>query len=282
MFYNRHTRMYDDITCKTQESTRCVKMDCHEPTTHFSLLGFFKEPKYDQWMEQLFKHLGDCVWDDEEYMFMQEERLAWPVGCTKTIFSDTRGNPIFYDLKPEQYGSMSLGLYTDKDCILEYSGNYTAEYVLKTMVCGGYVWGGNDYSYLCQGQNYTGTRYDHDGNPTYYYSNIWRLDDHLQKWNNAFDVYKICQPCKAYDLTNIITPNGKSNRYNYTGRRHYYSDNKYNNNHYYDRYKNFNCHDDADYYDVNQVSCSERKTSYCYHQAPLLIFRISVFFFFSA
>jgi hypothetical protein len=34
------------------------------------------------------------------------------------------------------------------------------------------------------------------------------LEDNLQTWNDAFDVYKQCQPCKAYDLTNFVAGRG--------------------------------------------------------------------------
>jgi hypothetical protein len=47
-------------------------MDCHEPNLHFKLVGVFKEMNgfYD-WGEQLFKHEGYCVWNDEDtYEFM--------------------------------------------------------------------------------------------------------------------------------------------------------------------------------------------------------------------
>jgi hypothetical protein len=47
-------------------NARCAKMDCHLSDTHWSLLGFFKHKDYDDWMEQLFKHEGICVWTDEE------------------------------------------------------------------------------------------------------------------------------------------------------------------------------------------------------------------------
>lgn len=54
-FYDRSTQRWDATSCGKNHG-RCAKMDCHLPSTHFKLLGFFKEPNYHEWMEQLFKH----------------------------------------------------------------------------------------------------------------------------------------------------------------------------------------------------------------------------------
>jgi hypothetical protein len=208
-------------------------MDCHQPNTHFSLLGFFKEPKYFEWMEQLFKYEGDCLWTDEEFQFMQGDREAWPQGCTESIYVDS-GDTIYYDLKPEEYGSMSIGLYTDALCVTEYTGSMTAHQVLQGMVCGG----DNEYNgdYGCG---------DDDATQDNYTGNVWSLDEDIEKWNDAFDVYKQCQPCKAYDLTNVVNPNGYSANQN--GDRH---DNDNDD----DEDESFLCGHE----DVNQVCTKER------------------------
>ena len=111
-YYDRNTGRYSYSACKQRDeensSDRCVKMDCHEPDTHYSLLGFFKEPYYDEWMEQLFKHEGDCLWSDDECNFMQKNRDYWPTGCTisnteATLHTGKTGY-LYYDLKPLPYG----------------------------------------------------------------------------------------------------------------------------------------------------------------------------------
>jgi hypothetical protein len=56
-FYDHKEHRWDDTSCVANNG-RCAKMDCHLKTTHFKLLGFFKEPNYHEWMEQLFKHQG--------------------------------------------------------------------------------------------------------------------------------------------------------------------------------------------------------------------------------
>ena len=99
-YWDRDTQSYNDTACYYAEDgsgsgdnnngddaaddqyarskSRCAKMDCHEPDTNWSVLGFFKHRNYDDWMEQLFKHEGMCVWNDEEYAFMKNARKAWP------------------------------------------------------------------------------------------------------------------------------------------------------------------------------------------------------------
>jgi hypothetical protein len=37
------------------------------------------------------------------------------------------------------------------------------------------------------------------------------LEDELETWNEAFNIFKICQPCKAYDLVSIITTSNGTN-----------------------------------------------------------------------
>ena len=82
-FYDPDTRSWNAETCT---SRRCAKMDCHEAQTHFKLVGVFKETDgmYD-WAEQLFKHEGYCIWNDEDvYEEMERKgkmcfRLDWLV-----------------------------------------------------------------------------------------------------------------------------------------------------------------------------------------------------------
>jgi hypothetical protein len=157
-------------------------MDCHLPNTHFTLLGFFKEIKYDEWMEQLFKHEGDCLWTDEEFQFMQDNREVWPQECTWTGLnsSDYNSPGIYYDIKPSQYGRMDIGLYTDGICIQDYTGDeFTVEGVMRMVVSAAY---GED-----QQDNQQDDRDQNKGNLT-------ELVDYISQWNDAFDVYKVFDP----------------------------------------------------------------------------------------
>lgn len=224
MYYDRKSKQWSDYACKEAGNTeRCVKMDCHEQRTHFSLLGYFKEPNYGEWMEQLFKHEGDCVWTDEEFQFMQGARDVWPESCTQTGVVDSRGNSIYYDLKPGMYGDYDIGLYTDASCIVEYTEDqYSAA----------------DFAGFNDGQD--GENYS------------LSFDDGLKTWNDAFDVFKQCQPCKAYMLTTIVAglgyeANADGNRYgDNNGGRRKLQDND-------DEDSEFRCHDAAGYDSVNQV-----------------------------
>lgn len=150
-------------------------MDCHLADTNWSLLGFFKEPEYVEFFEQLFKHQGYCLWAnwnsanggsnsgyDDTYSFMEDNQYNWPSDCTATgTIAD--GNTLYYDLKPLENGNMTVGLYTDYRCTHDYTGGkYTAKDLLS-------------------GNSGLVTTYEDD-------------------WNAALGVYKICQPCRSYNL----------------------------------------------------------------------------------
>ena len=215
-FYDRVNNKWDSSSCKAQNG-RCAKMDCHLKGTSFTLLGFFKEPNYHEWMEQLFKHAGVCIWSDEEYSYMQTDRLLWPCDCTNTGEQDEYGNTLYYETKPMAEGRIGLGLYTDSRCSMDYVGNMSVEEVL------------GEYASNSESDSEYGT--------------VYSLEEGLSKWNNAFDAFKVCQPCKAYDLG-----------YNSDlkeGREGGGED---------DNGQSFDCVDDAGYTDVNQCMKFRTKT----------------------
>lgn len=79
-FFDLDTRSWDASSCT---SSRCAKMNCHEPHTHFKLVGVFKETNgmYD-WTEQLFKHEGYCIWNDEDaYEEMEGKKRRFGLDC---------------------------------------------------------------------------------------------------------------------------------------------------------------------------------------------------------
>lgn len=187
-------------------------------------MGVFKEASYfgnDAFFEQLFKHEGVCLWNDDDlYEFMSDAREeAWTQGCVSTgvkgndfyYQDDENGNGYLYiDLKPTWNGNMTNGLYIDQYCKTEYEGlDVDVEKVSKNM---GLLYG-----------------------------------DYLDLWNDALEVYKVCQPCRAYNLQNNYDMG-----YGYggddDGRR---LDGDYS---YYDDVNEgyFQCADDADYTNVNQ------------------------------
>jgi len=225
-FFNHHTGKWDASSCTHKYTGRCAKYDCHLKDSNFKLLGIFKEPNYHSWMEQLYKHEGVCVWSEDEYEMMQYNREAWPCGCTKSSQTDRRGNSIYYDMKPLPEGRMTFGLYKDASCSTEYTGSLElgmydpVEVVAKEF-------------YAKYGYNYTNANDEGEEHGT-----IATLAEDLQSWNDAFDIFKKCQPCKAYDLS-------------------WENDNKYHDS---DDGTPFACHDDAGYNSVNQCMKFRTKT----------------------
>ena len=225
-FFNHHTGKWDASSCTHKYTGRCAKYDCHLKDSNFKLLGIFKEPNYHSWMEQLYKHEGVCVWSEDEYEMMQYNREAWPCGCTKSSQTDRHGNSIYYDMKPLPEGRMTFGLYKDASCSTEYTGSLElgmydpVEVVAKEF-------------YAKYGYNYTNANDEGEEHGT-----IATLAEDLQSWNDAFDIFKKCQPCKAYDLS-------------------WENDNKYHDS---DDGTPFACHDDAGYNSVNQCMKFRTKT----------------------
>jgi len=236
-------------------------MDCHElDTTTWKLLGVFKEAVYfgnDAFFEQLFKHEGVCVWNDNDlYEFMSSARKgSWSAGCiqTQTLNDDGTGY-LYIDLKPTYNGNMTYALYSDYICKTQYDGmSVSVDTVSKSM---GLLYG-----------------------------------SYLDMWNDALEIYKVCQPCKTYNLqySSTTSYNNRYSKYSYSNGKYTYgqktssssssssswgsssaynkysSHSKYGNNNNknrelsnnYDDYSDpnegyFKCDDDADYTNVNQ------------------------------
>ena len=217
---------------------------------------------YDEWMEQLFKHQGICRWTNNEYDFMKNARKAWPQGCTMTSGTTKSGAPIYYDVKPDYSGSITVGMYLDEQCVQEY---YMSTTDMEAIIGNIFANAGSHHS----GDNGN----DDEGND---YSNE-SLAASLSRWNQAFDVWNICHSCVAHDLSNTdgSTYYGECYDDQYYAYNNYYNnddkDNYYNayNNMYGNNYNNgggrslqescpkgnaFECYDDAGYTSVNQVS----------------------------
>jgi hypothetical protein len=223
-------------------------MDCHLASTHYSLLGFFKEPAYGDWMDQLFTLEGDCVWTDDEYEFMLGNRDVWPDQCTETGITDSTGTAIYYDVKPSKYGEFMLGLYNDTSCIHEYKGGLSLLQVTKMMSCTNSAVEGHPCSTAKTNYNDAVKALKSKGievNATE--ATVWELASNLDEWNSAFDVFKQCQPCKAYDLTNIVA--GVNYIKNANGTR-------YDNQIAGEDQEVFRCHNVGNYANVNQVGAS--------------------------
>lgn len=217
-YFNITKNQWDQSACQASGSSRCAKMDCHLDDTHFSLLGFFKHKSYDDWMEQLFKHEGICVWNDEEYAFMKNARKAWPQGCIDSYTTTSDGTEIYYDIKPVQGGDIEVGLYTDTRCISEYQPTSSNDPITVENVLGNFFGDASG-----------------SGDDYYYDFSSDTLQQSMQRWNNAFAKFRVCQPCVAYDIEN--TDGSKFANDDGGG----------------EEGDMFDCYDDADYTNVNQV-----------------------------
>lgn len=239
-YWDRWANAWDDSSCQYASNnngqkngnnnnnddggSRCAKMDCHLEDTHFSLLGIFKHKDYDEWMGQLFKHEGMCIWTDDEYSFMKNARKSWPRGCSISSSYYDEDKPIYYDLKPATGGDITVGLYTDTRCTIEYvNQGWDDPNTLENVVGNIILKGGNGKS-----------RDNNNGNDDYSAT----LEESLATWDSAFDIFKICQPCIAYSLQNV-------------GDNYYYY---YGNDGGGGGGNDFDCYDDAGYTNVNQVS----------------------------
>lgn len=252
-YWDRDTQSWNDTACYYAEDgsgdgndnddgkSRCAKMDCHLEDTDFSVLGFFKHRNYDDWMEQLFKHEGMCVWTEEEYAFMKNARKAWPRGCIDSgSMTDNGEYNLYYNIKPLRNGRISVGLYTDSQCLEDYSVTTDElEDTIGNLFVDGDRSGSEDENYDFSSDS---------------------LSDSLDRWHSAFDVWHTCHPCVAYDIENL-------------GGSKYTDDDDYNNYYYNDdggrrklggEYNAqgdvFECYDDAGYTNVNQCMKFSAKT----------------------
>jgi hypothetical protein len=233
-YWDRETQSWDDSACQYARrsgdgGSRCAKMDCHEEDTSFALLGFFKHRSADDWMEQLFKHEGVCVWTEEEYAFMKKARKAWPKGCIDTGAKTLDGRTLYKDIKPMPNGRITLALYTDSQCIVEYSSKPK---VIESIL------GFNPFTSV----QASGSR-DNNVNSTYDFSED-TLADSLARWESAFSEWTTCHPCVAYDVEN--TDGSKYLSYYENGGRELGGN-------YGPQGDIFECYDDAGYTSVNQV-----------------------------
>lgn len=168
-FYDRYD---DEWVSYCDDEDVCRKMDCHLESTDFRLIGFFKHADYNDWIEQLFKHEGVCVWTEDEYDFMSDMEDLFGEGCEVTEYQGEDGNYLYYDLRPMPYGDVGIGLYTDYRCSQLYEGDLDPYELFD---------GGNSNS--GSGDNLA-------------------LNETVAAYNDAFSIFKVCQPCVAYDLDN--------------------------------------------------------------------------------
>lgn len=243
-FYDWQKGVWDESTCQTK---RCARMDCHEPSTHFQLIGVFKETDgLVDWAEQLFKHQGYCLWknmeddnideneggdggdDDNDndgdsiYGFMDGLRQYWPSGCTQLYLSDSDGNTLYLDTMPQKEGNITYGLYLDEDCSKE-----------TTMTFPQYV------------QNYFETYYGYEAQNALKSAAYWST--RLRTWNEWMTSYKICNPCRAYSRVPTTSNDDEDDR------RRFLNEGNEEDGEGDEEQFGYNCYDDAGYTNCNQV-----------------------------
>jgi hypothetical protein len=126
-YYNFSSGDYSREFCKTR---RCVRMDCHEPNTHFQLVGVYKEADgLVDWAEQLFKHQGSCLWSEDDYEFMEGYRERFPTYCRKLYYSGANGETLYMDLRPQGEGNISIGIFEDELCVTPSSYTFS-DYII--------------------------------------------------------------------------------------------------------------------------------------------------------
>ncbi|OEU21829.1 hypothetical protein FRACYDRAFT_231975 [Fragilariopsis cylindrus CCMP1102] len=162
-FYNRFEETWDKSTCQTG---RCAKMDCHSSKSRFKLIGVFKEADgLTDWAEQLFKHEGYCVWNDNANANTDDDNEE----------GNDDGNSVYRHLRPQGEGNITDSLYTDEDCTQKSYMSF-ADYIIK--------W-------------YTNYYYDSDKGQQV--AEKWQAN--TVRWNELMTDYKVCQPCRAYTKT---------------------------------------------------------------------------------
>ena len=192
---------------------RCAKMDCHtQGSDNFRLLGFFKAPNFAEFFEQLFYHQAACLWDDDQYKFMQKMRQLWPQGCTDSgVYDDSLGSYLYLDLRPLEGADVTVGLYVDSRCSVDYEGKYGVVDVLD-------AYAGNDrnrkrrLNEAGEGEGGGGGAEDEEEGDNANANANWNTNNYPEPkyisdlvnyadyWNSGMSLFKQCQPCKAYDL----------------------------------------------------------------------------------
>ncbi|CAB9531194.1 expressed unknown protein (Partial), partial [Seminavis robusta] len=231
-FFNFSSGDYSREFCKTR---RCVRMDCHEPNTHFKLVGVYKEADgFVDWAEQLFKHQGYCLWSENDYEWMESYREFWPTYCRQLYYSGYNGETLYMDLRPQAEGDITIGIFEDELCVTNSSYTF-ADYIQMYY---------NYYGYYDKG---------------YEVSQTWQYA--INTWNSYMDVYKVCQPCRAYNLNVNFWSDGddddsKSGSGSGDGRR-FLDENDGEGD---AEQWGYDCYDDAGYTNCNQCYKFEAKT----------------------
>ena len=220
-YYDRSTRRWNGCDGgggrKDDGDGRCVKMDCHDPYSRtFRLLGVFKDPKTDTFLESLIDYSGDCVWTDDEYKFMkamnpgddgdnngqqqQQQQDYWPPAKCTAYQNEDDSTVYYYDAVPAAGGNLGVGLFRDDVCTVPVDDKKrkkkdrhapTAEEILGR--ARGVSTGDHD-----EKKKNNNNRRHRDGKK-HRRAIATAAADEMRAWNSAMDAFKVCQPCVSYD-----------------------------------------------------------------------------------
>ena len=175
------------------------------------------------------------------------------------------------------YNNNNGGDYDEQHCADQRSRFVQKYAALETVcdMCGGQACydfknytNSNKYNYYLEYLEQTDDAVHVEENDWSSKNTVYDLEEELDAWNDAFDIFKQCLPCKAGALTNLLSgeeanqygdryddqpgdgPNDDGGRRRRRRKMQEDSDGEEDGD--------FVCHDDADYYDVNQVSASKK------------------------
>lgn len=203
MIYDTKSNSWDMNECKNKTSSgqRCVKMDCHlkvsnnprqrgfrvlmktilqvcnfTQSTFYKTLGYFKQALPVEFLQVLAQHQGSCSFTGNETTAMTNGINWLPQKCTQTQVQDG-SSYLYFDLKPKSGGDLDVALYTDAQCNVEYTGTATTAQKVLTSYYG----------------------YDVD------------LKNDLASINSALNHFKVCTPCRTFDLNYQANANSNAN-----------------------------------------------------------------------
>lgn len=176
--------MFDPETnqwSKCASTKRCVQMDCHlGSSSNFELLGLYKVSNYNDWLYSLGMNIASCDNVDRTSLIYDE---MLPEGCVQINNGNNNNGQggLYYALKPTAGGSIDLGLYTDSSCSIEYTRGDK-----------------NVYSLISNRQNRRSL--EENGNNG---NGQMSLSTYMTSLNQALDQYKVCTPCRAYNIPHL-------------------------------------------------------------------------------
>ena len=170
-------------------------------------------------------------------------------GCQKLDYTDDYGYTLYKAIKPLPEGNLTVGLYYNEQCTVD-SGLLWSDYIMiyyKQRYANYYYY----YNYADKAKNAA---------RNFYSNNIL--------WNSAMAVYKICQPCRAYNLNNDESGSGSQDRRQLN--------NDENDGEGDAEQWGYDCDDDAGYTNCNQVR--EKQTD---NPSPTRLLRFVLMYHFS-